>query len=129
MIKFWLLDPSACEAVLHLLRAGDESARVVETNLAEHNISQGRFSALARKDPQRADEMMALMQSDIDDVPLGGQPQVSYVALANSLYLCSEVIEELKCADATLEPSRKKALNVLRSLHHMMLTLYARSLR
>ena len=69
------------------------------------------------------------MQSDIDDVPQGGQPPVSYVTLANSLYLCSEVIEELKSADATLEPSRKKAHNVLRSVHHMMLTLYARSLR
>jgi len=40
------LDPSACEAFLHLLRAGDESARVVETQLAKHNISQGRFSVL-----------------------------------------------------------------------------------
>jgi len=40
------LDPSACEAFLHLLRAGDESARVVETNLARHNITQGRFSVL-----------------------------------------------------------------------------------
>ncbi len=40
------LDPSACEAFLHLLRAGDESARVVETQLAQHNISQGRFSVL-----------------------------------------------------------------------------------
>jgi DNA-binding MarR family transcriptional regulator len=40
------LDPSSCEAFLHLLRAGDESARVVETNLARHNITQGRFSVL-----------------------------------------------------------------------------------
>ena len=40
------LDPSACEAFLHLLRTGDESARVVETQLARHNISQGRFGVL-----------------------------------------------------------------------------------
>lgn len=40
------LDPSSCEAFLHLVRAGDESARVVETNLARHNITQGRFSVL-----------------------------------------------------------------------------------
>jgi DNA-binding MarR family transcriptional regulator len=40
------LDPSACEAVLHLLRAGDECAKAVEAQLAEHNISQGRFSVL-----------------------------------------------------------------------------------
>jgi DNA-binding MarR family transcriptional regulator len=40
------LDPSACETFLHLLRGGDEGARVVETNLARHNITQGRFSVL-----------------------------------------------------------------------------------
>ncbi|MDB6169812.1 MAG: MarR family transcriptional regulator [Verrucomicrobia bacterium] len=40
------LDPSACEAFLHLLRAGDECFRAVESNLARHNISQGRFGVL-----------------------------------------------------------------------------------
>ena len=40
------LDPSACEAFLHLLRAGDEGARVVETQLAQHDITQGRFGVL-----------------------------------------------------------------------------------
>jgi hypothetical protein len=68
------------------------------------------------------------MQSDIDGVSQSGRPPVSYITLANSIYLCSEVIEELQCGNATLEPSRKKAHSVLRSLHHMMLTLYARGL-
>jgi DNA-binding MarR family transcriptional regulator len=40
------LNPSACEAFLHLLRTGDESARVIEANLARHNITQGRFGVL-----------------------------------------------------------------------------------
>ncbi len=40
------LDPSACEAYLHLLRAGDEVFSVTERNLAEHTISQGRFGVL-----------------------------------------------------------------------------------
>jgi DNA-binding MarR family transcriptional regulator len=40
------LDPTACEAFLHLMRAGDEAFRVVESHLAEHNISQGRFMVL-----------------------------------------------------------------------------------
>lgn len=40
------LDPTACEVFLHLLRAGDEVFGVVERNLTEHNISQGRFSVL-----------------------------------------------------------------------------------
>ena len=33
----------------------------------EFALAQGRFSALARKDPERANAMMDLMQSDIDD--------------------------------------------------------------
>jgi DNA-binding MarR family transcriptional regulator len=40
------LDPSATEVFLHLLRAGDEVFRVVESNLARHDISQGRFGVL-----------------------------------------------------------------------------------
>lgn len=40
------LDPSATEAFLHLLRAGDEAFRTVAQNLAAHDITQGRFAVL-----------------------------------------------------------------------------------
>lgn len=40
------LDPSATEAFLHLLRAGDDAFREVESHLAKHRISQGRFMVL-----------------------------------------------------------------------------------
>lgn len=40
------LDPSACEVFLHLLQVGDEAFRVVDSHLAEHHISQGRFMVL-----------------------------------------------------------------------------------
>src|SRR3954470_22297157 len=40
------LDPSATEVFLHLLRAGDEAFRVVESPLALHEITQGRFGVL-----------------------------------------------------------------------------------
>ncbi|HEX2855217.1 MAG TPA: MarR family transcriptional regulator [Opitutaceae bacterium] len=40
------LDPSACEAFLHLLRTSDEVFGVSERYLTENNISQGRFSVL-----------------------------------------------------------------------------------
>ncbi len=40
------LDPSACEALLHLLRAGDEVAAIIERELGEHGISHGRFGVL-----------------------------------------------------------------------------------
>ncbi len=40
------LDPSATEAFLHLLRAGDEAFRIAETNLAKFGITSGRFGVL-----------------------------------------------------------------------------------
>jgi DNA-binding MarR family transcriptional regulator len=40
------LDPSACEAFLNLLRAGDEAYRQIESFFNEHNMSSGRFTVL-----------------------------------------------------------------------------------
>ena len=40
------LDPSACEAYLNLLRAGDEAYRRSEVFLNEHNMSPGRFTVM-----------------------------------------------------------------------------------
>jgi len=40
------LDPSATAVFLNLLRTGDEVFRVADHNLAQHNISQGRFTVM-----------------------------------------------------------------------------------
>jgi DNA-binding MarR family transcriptional regulator len=40
------LDPSACEAFMHLLRAGDEAFCVMDEHLTKHQISHGRFTVL-----------------------------------------------------------------------------------
>jgi len=40
------LDPTACEAFLHLLRTGSEITHTVEAYLSEHNLTQGRFFVL-----------------------------------------------------------------------------------
>lgn len=40
------LDPSATEVFLHLLRAGDEAFRVIESHLAKFDITQGRFGVM-----------------------------------------------------------------------------------
>lgn len=60
------LDPSACEAFLHLLRTSDEVFGVSERYLADHNISQGRFGVLMllwkggqRRDASASDDMCA----------------------------------------------------------------------
>lgn len=44
--QFPNLDPSACEAFLHLLRTSDEVFACTERNLTEHGISHGRFGVL-----------------------------------------------------------------------------------
>jgi DNA-binding MarR family transcriptional regulator len=40
------LDPSACEAYLNILRAGDEAYRRSESFFNEHNMSPGRFTVM-----------------------------------------------------------------------------------
>lgn len=59
--RFPELDPSACEAFLHLLRTSDEVFGVSERYLTENNISQGRFSVLMLlwKGGQRPDDPSA----------------------------------------------------------------------
>lgn len=37
------LQPAACEAFMHLIRAGEEVMRVMNAHFAAHNITQGRF--------------------------------------------------------------------------------------
>lgn len=37
------LDPTACQAFLHLIHAGDDVWRVMNGHFAEHGITQGRF--------------------------------------------------------------------------------------
>ncbi len=44
--RFPDLDPTACEAFLHLLRAADDVFRECESNLADHGLSRGRFTVL-----------------------------------------------------------------------------------
>ena len=68
------------------------------------------------------------LQTKIDDVPLGRQPKVAYEVLANSVYVCSEALEEMTGSDTERDAMREKAFRALRGVHHMMLALYARGL-
>ena len=44
--KYPTLNPSACEAFLHLLRTGDAVFAAESAHLSRHEISQGRFTVL-----------------------------------------------------------------------------------
>ncbi len=63
------LDPSATEAFLHLLRAGDEAFRVAEQHFAEHDITHGRFGVLMALwgQCQREGREMPLSPAEIAD--------------------------------------------------------------
>lgn len=43
---FPVLEPSACEVFLHLLRTGDEAFRVTDAHFQAQGVSQGRFTVL-----------------------------------------------------------------------------------
>lgn len=63
------LDPSATEVFLHLLRAGDEAFRVVESHLARFDITQGRFGVLMALwgECQRAGSRTPLTPAELAD--------------------------------------------------------------
>jgi DNA-binding MarR family transcriptional regulator len=60
--RFPDLNPSACEAFLHLLRAGDDVAHSREVYLAKHNLSQGRFT------------VMMQLYDKVEDLPISRTP-------------------------------------------------------
>jgi len=61
------LDPTACEAYLHVLRAGDEAFRVCQENLAAHDLSQGRFTVLMLLLDKKLNTPLSLTPAELAD--------------------------------------------------------------
>jgi DNA-binding MarR family transcriptional regulator len=61
------LDPSACEAYLHLLRAGGDAYHVSESNLLARGLSQGRFTVLMLLFDKKQDAPAPLTPADLAD--------------------------------------------------------------
>jgi len=61
--QFPELNPSACEAFMHLTRAGDEVWRVMSGHFTQHDITQGRFLV-----------MMLLLEKKGTDCPRPSTP-------------------------------------------------------
>jgi DNA-binding MarR family transcriptional regulator len=59
------LDPSACDAYLNLLRAGDEAYRRSENYFAEHGMSPGRFTILMLLYDKLTGEPLALTPAEL----------------------------------------------------------------
>jgi DNA-binding MarR family transcriptional regulator len=65
--KFPDLDPSACEAYLNLLRAGDEAYRQSENFFNEHDMSPGRFTVLMLLYDKLQGEPLSQTPADLAD--------------------------------------------------------------
>jgi DNA-binding MarR family transcriptional regulator len=65
--RFPDMDPSACEAYLYLLRAGDEAYRQSETFFNLHDLSSGRFTLLMLLYDKVAGEPLPQTPADLAD--------------------------------------------------------------
>jgi DNA-binding MarR family transcriptional regulator len=81
--RFPDLDPSACEAYLHLLRAGDEVFRQCDAYLASHNLSQGRFSVLMQLLDKLEDRAISRTPAELAD--LTGVARATMTGLIDTL--------------------------------------------
>jgi len=77
------LDPTACEAFLHLLRAGDDVARSREEYLAKHNLSQGRFTVMMQLFDKVEDRPIARTPAELAD--LTGVSRATMTGLIDTL--------------------------------------------
>jgi len=77
------LDPSACEAYLNLLRAGDEAYRRSETFFTEHNMSPGRFTVMMLLYDKMADHPVPQTPADLAE--MSGVTRATITGLVDTL--------------------------------------------
>jgi DNA-binding MarR family transcriptional regulator len=77
------LDPSACEAYLNLLRAGDEAYRRSEAFLTEHNMSPGRFTVMMLLYDKMADHPVPHTPADLAE--MSGVTRATITGLVDTL--------------------------------------------
>ena len=81
--RFPELDPSACEAFLHLLRAGDEGFRVIDAHFHAHGLSQGRFTVLMLLADKAGGQAHALTPAQLAD--MAGVTRATMTGLVDTL--------------------------------------------
>jgi DNA-binding MarR family transcriptional regulator len=62
------LEPAGCEAFMHLMRAGEEVARVMNTHFSAHNITQGRFMIMMLLLEKGGDCLRATTPAELADL-------------------------------------------------------------
>src|SRR5271166_5314618 len=86
------LDPSACEAYLNVLRAGDEAYRRSESFLSEHNMSPGRFTVMMLLYDKMAGTAILTTQADLADK--AGVTRATITGLVDTLERDGLVVRE-----------------------------------
>jgi DNA-binding MarR family transcriptional regulator len=77
------LDPSACEAYLNLLRAGDEAYRKSEAYMTEHGMTPGRFTIMMFLYDKMTGETIPRTPADLAD--LAGVTRATITGLVDTL--------------------------------------------
>lgn len=93
------LEPSACEAFLHLLRAGDEALAVTERHLSRHNVTQGRFGVLMILLQSRGDDRVRRPLSPAELADRTGVTRATITGLVDTLARDGLVKREPDAAD------------------------------
>jgi len=83
--NFRELDPSACDAYLHLLRAGDEAFRVIGSHLADRGMSSGRFTVLMLLLDKKNGCPLALMPTPAELAEKAGVTRATMTGLIDTL--------------------------------------------
>ncbi|MDX2188095.1 MAG: MarR family transcriptional regulator [Opitutaceae bacterium] len=99
------MDPSACGALLRLLRTGDEAFRVMDENFAAHGLSEGRFTVL----------MLLARRAALDPTGRGATPaelaEMSGVTRATMTGLI-DTLERDGFAQRKPDPQDRRMMNV-----------------
>jgi len=109
------LDPSACDAYLHLLRTGDEAFRVIGSNLAGHGMSSGRFTVLMLLLDKKNWRPLTLMPTPAELAEKAGVTRATMTGLIDTLERDGLVKREPDPED------RRRMLVQLTSLGHSTL--------
>jgi DNA-binding MarR family transcriptional regulator len=110
------LDPSACEAYLNLLRAGDEAYRRSETFMNEHGMTSGRFTIMMLLYDKL--EGTAIPRTPAELADMAGVARATITGLIDTLERDSLVTREHVSGDRRMMQIRmtEKGLGVLRDI-------------
>jgi DNA-binding MarR family transcriptional regulator len=127
------LDPSATEVFLTLLRSGDEVIRAVESSLAGHDITQGRFGVLMALWTHRRRDADAAPLTPAELAELTGVTRATITGLVDTLERAGLVkrqpaMDDRRMTTVHLTPAGDALLNDILPGHFQLMATLMESL-